>query len=47
MTFTLIKDTKGKRFGGYRKVAYGNTHRQFMISRTTEDPSAFLFSLDR
>ena len=47
MIFILIKDTKGKRFGGYRKIAFEYIHRKWMGLGTTEDPSAFLFSLDR
>jgi len=38
----LIKSKGGKRFGGYRSLAYEKDHDSWSY-----DPKAFLFSLDR
>ena len=41
-TLVLMKNTMGKRFGGYRSVSWSGMRGRFI-----NDPTAFLFSLDR
>ena len=40
-TITLVESSKGKRFGGYTRISWNNTIKDWMA-----DSSAFLFNLD-